>query len=276
MKALIHRYAPRAMVNFAWNLASDLKDLPHRLRDPRPRPWRIVHNSGGGDFFRIGDAFFERFKSVLQLQPDAHVLDLGCGAGRMARPICAYLNAQGAYTGFDISRSAIGFAKRIVRRRAAVSFHHADLSNGEYRLVGAPASHYRFPVADHSIDAALATSLFSHLMPEVAQAYLAETARVLKPNGQLLMTGFLVDAAARAAFVDESARLPMEPLDEDSFAADLRHPERAIGFAEDAVLRWADEVGLDLVGDIHRGNWRAQSSRAADFQDWLVLKRRAD
>ena len=75
--------------------------------------------------------------------------------GRLARPICDYLDERGAYTGFDISRPAIKFARRTVFGRARIAFHHADLSNLEYRKAGGSAVHYRFPAEDSTIDAAI-------------------------------------------------------------------------------------------------------------------------
>lgn len=264
------------MVIFAWNLASDIKDLPSRFVDSRPRPWRVVHSSGGGDFFQTGDVFFDRFVEAVDLQPSAHVLDMGCGAGRLARPICDYLDERGSYTGFDISKSAIAFARRTISGRAAIAFHHADVSNREYRRAGGAAARYRFPVDDGSVDAAIATSLFSHLMPDVARAYLAECARVLRPGGQLMMTAFLVDEAAKAAFASQSARLPMLSMDDHSFAVDPRHPERAIGFDEGTFLEWVQASGLELSGDVQRGDWRLAARQGLDLQDCLVLRRRSE
>jgi len=275
VKALIHRYAPRRLVNLGWNLASDIKDLPSRLRDPRPRPWRAFHNVGGGDFYAAGTAFFDRFKQAAQLQPGAHVLDLGCGAGRLAIPICAYLDEHGRYTGFDIAERALKFARRVTVGRCSITFHHADLSNREYRATGGDAASYRFPVDDASVDAAIATSLFSHLLPADTRSYLEETARVLKPDARLVMTAFLVNAADRRTLEGGKARLALKPFDAVSFAADPRHPERAIGFDETTFLSWAEAAGLELEGDIDRGDWREPAPTGREFQDRLVLAPRS-
>ncbi len=272
LKRLVHALAPRSAVNFAWNLASDARDLPARFRDPRPRPWRVIHNVGGGDFYATGTAFFDLFRDAVDLQPGAHVLDIGCGAGRLAFPICAYLSADGRYTGFDIAPAALRFAQAHVKGACAVDFVHADLASQEYARRGARAEDYRFPAADGSVDAALATSLFSHILPEVAQAYLREAGRVLRPGGRLMLTAFLVNAQDRDR--PGSARLALQPFGEAAFAADPRHPERAIGFDEAAFLGWADSAGLNGVGEIHRGDWRAIAPTGGEFQDRLVLEKR--
>ncbi len=275
VKALIHRYAPRRLVNFGWNLAGDIRELPERIADPRPRPWRVIHNVGGGDFYTTGQVFFERFRDAVQLEPDAHVLDLGCGAGRLAIPICGYLTGRGRYTGFDIAETALAFARRVTQGRCAIAFHHADLSNPEYRKTGADAGSYRFPADNASVDAALATSLFSHLRPADTQAYLKETARVLKPGGRLVMTAFIVTAQDRSALDAGTPRLALQRLDGVSFAADPRHPERAIGFDEAAFLSWVDNAGLAVEGEIVRGDWREREPTGGEFQDRIVLARRS-
>lgn len=269
-KRLVHALAPRSAVNFAWNLSSDLRDLPARLSDPRPRPWRIVHNVGGGDFYATGEAFFALFHASVDLRPDAHVLDIGCGAGRLAFPICAFLGPQGRYTGFDIAPRALTFARAHVRGAGAINLVHADLSSQEYARRGGQAREYRFPAEDGDVDAALATSLFSHIRADVARAYLAEAGRVLRPGGRIMLTGFLVSEADRARL--DQARLALQPMgDEQSFAADPRHPERAIGFDEAVFLGWARAAGLSVEGEMIRGDWRGPAPTGGEFQDRLVL-----
>lgn len=272
LKRLVHALAPRSAVNLAWNLASDARDLPARLRDPRPRPWRVIHNVGGGDFYATGADFFTLFRDGVDLQRDSHVLDIACGAGRMAFPICAYLGVEGRYTGFDIAPAALKFAQAHVTGDCAIRFVHADLSSQEYARRGARAEDYRFPADDGSVDAALATSLFSHILPEVAEAYLHEAGRVLRSRGRLMLTAFLVDAEDRDRL--GSARLGLQPFGETAFAADPRHPERAIGFDAAVFLGWAQAAGLNVCGDIHRGDWRAPAATGGEFQDRLVLEKR--
>ena len=271
MKRLVHAIAPRPWVNFAWNLAADLGEIGQRVSDPRPRPWRVVHNVGGGDFYATGGAFFALFRDAVALKDDACVLDIGCGAGRLAVPICNHLGSRGRYIGFDIAPRALDFARTHVRGACAIEFVHADLANAEYARRGERADSYRFPAADASVDAALATSLFSHILPDVAVHYLSEAGRVLKPGGRLMLTAFLVTQADRKR--PGAARLKLEPYGEMAFAADPRHPERAIGFDETSFLSWVEAAGLIVAGDVHRGDWRAPAATGGEFQDRLVLEK---
>lgn len=272
VKQVIHRTVPRPVVNLVWNVASDMKDLPVRLRDRRPRPWRIVHNIGGGDFYGGGERLLQQVRDAAGLAPSAHVLDIGCGAGRLAIPMCAFLDEAGAYTGFDIAPAGLAFAERVARGRCAIRFVHAGLTNQEYGQAGADAAGYRFPVDDASIDLAVATSLFTHVEPDVAAAYLKEAGRVLKPGGRIFLTAFIVDEAAKTALARGRPRLLLQRYGEAAWAADPRHPERAIGFDAASFERWTADAGLSPARALEPGDWRDPAPRA-EFQDVVVLEK---
>jgi len=267
---LLHAALPRRLVNLLWSMSSDIKDLPARLRSSPPTPWRVVHNVGGGDFHRTGARIFRSFKQAVNLQPGEHVLDIGCGAGRVAFPIAGYLDANGRYTGFDIAARPLAFARRHVSGAAKFDFIHLPAANREYAVTGPKAAQIRFPAEDASIDAALAVSVFSHLMPEDAQAYLQEAFRVLRPGGRFYLTGFFVDADIQARLESGRTGLALRPAGKGVWAADPRRPERAIGFDRDMFLDWAQAAGLRPHGTITPGHW-SQPDPAGEFQDQLVL-----
>lgn len=274
-KSWVHAHAPRGLVNLTWNLASDVKDLPSRMRaGGRPSPWRVWHNVGGGDFHATGRYFFDHFRRAVELKPDDHVLDIGCGAGRLAFPIVAFLDGKGAYIGFDLSERALAFARKHVRGDASVRFVRADVASAEYAGRGVSAARYRFPAEDGTIDAALAISVFSHLLPEDARAYLVELGRVLKPGGRALLTGFLVDAPAQARLEAGGARLALRPFRDDAWAVDPRHPERAIGFDRRAFDAWVAAAGLGHAAPVVPGDW-SRREPGPEYQDRIVLEKPA-
>ncbi len=268
-----HAVLPRGFVNFAWNLASDAKDVVLRRRTSgQPQPWRVWHNVGGGDFHATGRHFHALFAEAVDLQPHFHVLDLGCGAGRLAFPIAESLDASGRYTGFDLSERALGFARKHVTSRAALDFVHARVQSREYSGSGQKASQYVFPVGENSVDAALAISLFSHLLPADAAHYLAETGRVLKPGGRIFLTGFLVGPEQMDGIGNPDHFLPMQPYEDGVWAADPRHPERAIGFGRSLFDQWVEAAGLVWAAPVVPGFW-SRSGGAGDFQDAIVLEK---
>src|SRR5215467_11911473 len=74
-------------------------------RDPLvPPDW--LHSVGSTDFVQTGDEFFQYFINLAKLEPAETILDVGCGTGRMARPLTKYLKA-GCYDGIDIVAPSI-------------------------------------------------------------------------------------------------------------------------------------------------------------------------
>ena len=75
-------------------------------------------------------------------------------------------------------------------------FVHADIAEPHLNPGGATAPDaWRFPADDRSIDRTLALSVFTHLDGPTARHYLRELARVLRPDGEALVTVFLIDDA---------------------------------------------------------------------------------
>jgi len=91
------------------------------------------------------------------------VLDVGCGGGGFARAVKHYRPDLKVY-GVDISKEAIGYAKRNSKR---IKFKVGDV--------------YELPFADKSFDGVLAVDILEHL--EKPKLALKEINRVLKKGG---------------------------------------------------------------------------------------------
>lgn len=154
----------------------------------------------------------------------AQVLDIGCGCAKVARFLAVDPRVAG-YVGFDPIAVCIDWNRRFVapRARGAFRFEHADLHSAEYNPQGVLAAReYRFPVADGSIDIAIASSLFTHLLEADAVHYLQESARALRPGGKLILS-LHNEPPAGQRYAGDEARIDVE-IDyflELSRAADL-------------------------------------------------------
>jgi len=93
--------AARTKLKWLGYAAQDIVGGAHEARVPQRRDTFI----GGGDFITVGEDFFTTLKRY-GLTPDMDVLDVGCGQGRMARPLIGFFDT-GHYTGFDIVGSGI-------------------------------------------------------------------------------------------------------------------------------------------------------------------------
>ena len=173
-------------------------------------------------------------------------------------------------TGFDIVWPGISWCQKHYRDAPApFRFQHADLHNARYNPSGAgSAVTYRFPYDDHSFDLALATSVFTHLLADAVDHYLAETARVLAVGGRFFATCFLISG--------ERGLTPPPPFRfSDATApaavADPATPEAAVAHHEVWLRDRLRAHGFRLREPIHHGSWTGRSGRS--LQDIVVADR---
>lgn len=104
-----------------------------------------------------------------------HVLELGCGTGRLAAELLGSdLPSSATYAGLDVSETMVRLARQRLARwsdRAAV------------HLLEPPAT--SLPAADAAVDRVLATYVLDLLSLDDARALLAEARRALVPDGRL-------------------------------------------------------------------------------------------
>ena len=247
-----------------------MRDTVSGRRD-RLVPPRRLDFVGHSDFVETGDEFAEHFRELATLRPDERVLDVGCGIGRMARPLTKYLSPEGSYDGFDVNREGIAWCRERYRRFANFRFAVADLFNRRYNPEGSQsATEFRFPYDDASFDFVICTSVLTHLLEGEADHYLGEIARVLAPEGRALLTFFLLDPESRAAIADESAGLPFLDAEETVAVVSEDVPEEAVAYDR----AWLDGAlgrhGLVARG-VHPGTWRGGEGRS--FQDLVIAAR---
>jgi SAM-dependent methyltransferase len=238
-------------------------------------PPRSIAFVGGGDFEAIGGEFFRYFVILCGLKPSDRVLDVGCGAGRMALPLTRYLRDGGSYEGFDLLEEHVRWCcDHIGSRHPRFRFVQADVLSPMYNPKGRFApSEYRFPYEDASFDFAFLTSVVTHMLPDGTDRYLSEVARVLRPGARSLITWFLLDAEA-----DRRIREGTSPT---RFAHDLGGcrvvdsgiPESAVAYREEAVRGMYARHGLEIVEPIHWGGWSGRVEHLSS-QDIVVAVRR--
>ena len=234
-------------------------------RSGRLVPPRRLQFVGDGDFVGIGDEFLSHLVALCGLRPEDRVLDVGCGIGRLARPLAGYLSIDGAYAGFDVNAAGVRWCTQRYGHFPQFSFVHADVRNARYNPggTGDPAT-YRFPYEDGSFDVAVLVSVLTHLTADVALHYLAQTRRVLAPGGRVLATAFVLDAEAPEPAVKFGA------ASEGMAVVDPALPEEAVAFEEDWLLEALRSCGLDLVA-LHPGSWTGRDG-GLSFQDVVVAR----
>ena len=181
----------------------------------------------GGQFEAFGVIERELLR-FYGLRPEHYLIDVGCGSGRLAKPLAEFL--QGPYLGTDIVAELVEYARSLAHR-PEWRFEAVD------RIV--------IPEESDRADMVCFFSVFTHLLHEQTYMYLEEAKRVLKPGGRIVFS-FLefLEPAHWIVFAEtiEDARGPrIHPLN--------------VFIDRHAIHIWAGHLGL-RVDDLRSGGER--------------------
>jgi len=124
----------------------------------------------GGEFDAIGVLLRETL-IYHGLQKNHYVIDVGCGSGRLAKPLSEYL--EGKYLGIDVVPQLLDYARKLVGR-----------PDWRFQM----AEGLTIPAQDEQADMVCFFSVLTHLLHEESFVYLREAKRVLKPGGKIVLS----------------------------------------------------------------------------------------
>jgi SAM-dependent methyltransferase len=241
----------------------------------------VTDIAGGGDPFDVAVRLVGLIQREAGLNPSDHVLDLGCGCGRIAALLTKHLAPTSRYIGLDIVPGLIDFCDRhIAARNGNFRFATVAMANGLYdkyrnEAAGDPGvapDDVMTECGRGSIDLAVATSLFSHLGIAATRAYLASIRRVLKPDGRIFATFFLMDGGVRALLRQNPARMQFRyrAWPRRVYFEKLRHPAHTVAYRLDLLADLAGEAGF-TIDRIRFGRWPGRPNGPI-FQGVVVLR----
>lgn len=226
---------------------------------------------GYGDYVKQGEKFLGYFRDLCGLQPNHHVLDIGCGIGRMAYPLTRYLNKDAAFDGFDIVKDGIDWCtKHITSEYPNFRFTHVDLYNQLYNTqTQASANQFRFPYEDTKFDFVFLTSVFTHMMPEEVSHYINEIERVMKPGAVCLASFFLLNNESESLLKTQPTHMNF-PVDKGYYRLHSAKVDTAnVAYKEEWVRETINRSGL-AVKTIYYGNW-CPRKQYLDYQDFVII-----
>jgi len=168
-------------------------------------------------------------KEMLGSHPILHALDMGTGTGRILLLLAELAEKA---TGIDFNREMLAIARANLEGAGLMNFHvrHAEVQN--------------IPLADHSVDLVTIHQVLHYLDNPVDA--LREAARILMPNGRLLIVDFAPHGIEQLRDV---------------------HAHRRLGFSEKEVSSWCAAAGL-LVEEVR--HLRPATGEGLTVSLWLI------
>jgi SAM-dependent methyltransferase len=196
-----------------------MESLKHSHGDARAAELAV-----GGEFEALGFLELETLRHF-GLTKDSYLIDVGCGSGRLAKPLSAF--STGKYLGLDIVPELLDHARRIVERP-------------DWRFEVAEG--LSIPEEDGAADMVCFFSVFTHLLHEQSYVYLREAGRVLKPGGRVVFSFLDFTIAEHWPVFEFNVR----DIGRNS------HPLNVF-IGKDAIPVWAGRLGL-RVEAVEDGN----------------------
>ena len=226
----------------------------------------VQQHIGQGDFERIGEGMIGNIIRQGYLTPEARILDVGSGLGRLARPLTRYLSNAGEYHGMEISKLCVDWCQAKYTRHPNFRFRWTNVWSKYYNPQGTiRASDFSFPYADDFFDFAILASVFTHMKLQDADRYLSEIARVLRPGGSCFITYFLISADLKEAFVKNISEGRWFRTD-GGVIQDQECPEKVVLLYEDAIREFYLKYGLKIQKQTY-GNWYPRNVKTQGLQD---------
>lgn len=242
-------------------------------------PTRLMNLTGGGpdSFDAISLGHIRALQEHAPIEPNHSLLEIGCGIGRDAIPLTKILGPRGSYLGIDIIKDSIDWCSaNITKRYPNFRFAHFNVADQLHNPTGSIATtDIRLPLENRSVDRIFLWSVFTHMAKADIIHYLKEFHRVLKPDGKIFATWFVVNdeilAKARTVNLTPFNLRFEHRLDHGCFINDPEHPMGAVAYTRASLLDAVETAGLKLSGDILPGSWSGYFEHPKGGQDATVL-----
>lgn len=201
-----------------------------------------AEDSVGGAFDEVGRLELEVLKRE-GLKPTDTLVDLGCGAGRLAAHVIPFLKG-GRYVGIDISESMLEEAENLVRER---------VPNPPCEVEWAKQTTPDYPLEEASVDIVCAFSVFTHMEHEDNYRYLKEALRIVRPGGMFVFSCLPMDLGlAKTVFLGSAAvslQTRWEEVRNITTSVDFMSEVARLSGWEVARWRSGEEADIELPGE---------------------------
>lgn len=224
-------------------------------------------------YFSAGKFETARYIELAGMHQDQSVPDLGCGCGKMAIHFAEYLSKRGRYAGMDSNKILLDFCvEKIQPHFDNFAFNYLDVFNGYFSPNGKTiVKDVHFPIEDSSVDTVIANSLFTHMYLEDINVYLREIFRVLKPQGKVAATYFLLNEKSEEAIKAKMASFDFKfPIGTYSKTFYSQTPELGLSHKEDEINAQYINNGMRIINTEY-GGWTRKNEE--NLQDLIIAQK---
>jgi SAM-dependent methyltransferase len=175
-----------------------------------------------------------------------YLIDVGCGSGRLAKPLADYL--AGRYLGIDVVPELIKLARRLV-------------PDPRWRFEVADGR--SIPEADAQADMVCFFSVFTHLLHEQSFVYLREAKRVLRPDGKIVLS-----------FLDFRLAEHWTIFEQNVQDIGIGSQQLNVFISPDMLRTWAKHLDLEVEAIKDGDEEYVQLSTPISLDNGMVLKDR--
>jgi SAM-dependent methyltransferase len=199
------------------------------------------------EFFATGraevDQSLQHLTSLGLVTGTTDALDFGAGVGRLSNALAAHFDRV---TGVDVSPTMLEQARRLDRSQGRITFHLNDKPHlGDF--------------ADESVDLVYSSLVLQHLPRDLAETYLREFVRLLRPGGVAVVQVVSAPTRSLKGLIARYAPFPLVAWGQKrllGYPAPMRMTPMPPATVE-AVLRGTGARIVDAVPDpSYGGHWK--------------------
>ena len=190
----------------------------------------------------------DELSEYYELTSGTHILDFGCGQGRLANGLLKRKYNIGSYCGIDTNRDSITWCNRWIQRyNPKFTFIHVPAKNDRYNPLVEDL--VPLPIKSSSMDVVFMNSVFSHMLTDDLRYYLQELHKTLRNNGVLYTTAFIEEN------VPEVEENPQNYLGKETTG-----PLHRVRYEKSFFLDIVEEYGFRIIDFQHQKIERTKQS----------------
>lgn len=191
---------------------------------------RILRNHS--QFISVGKHYVQDMTHKQLLNTKSHVLEIGCGCGRLALEFAKVLDNDGYYLGQDIDCEMIEWCRQNLQNER-IRFECADIYSAVYNPHGKHFTDYQLPLKNDTLNLVVATSVFTHLLYQDFFHYIKECGRVLSKGGYIYASFFIMDYMKSSL----GNRWSFQHKQDNCYIENLKYPEAAVAYDLEVIQK---------------------------------------